>query len=91
MCIYRDKDMKLEEFQEKRLKEFRPYTVQKRAYIIESIASKIKEKGWKHLDENKEEDLDKVLPIVYELYPLTHPRTAKDYARVSIILAKQKK
>ena len=65
------------------------YLLKRRATVIETIAHAIKEKRLANLDENSFNDVERVLSIVLELFPATHPKTARGYARAAIILSKK--
>lgn len=80
-----------EEYEKQRLKDFLPFTTKKRGMIIEAIIQRMREKGLKGLDESNPDHLKQVIAIVSDISPLTIPRTARDYARVAILLSKKQK
>lgn len=71
-----------EEYEKERIAKFQPATVKKRQQAINSVLEKMGR--YRDLDESKDEDIEKIEGIVFELFPLLSKRTARDYATTAI-------
>lgn len=68
------------------LARFIPATVKRRKLLLEGIVEELRKRGFRRLDENDREDIEKVRAIVCRLHPESAVRTTREYARTAIFL-----